>query len=377
MRILHVTDVYLPRLGGIETHVQDLVTQQRAEGHDARVLTLTPAGPHALADPDWVTRVAYPRVTFAGSRAGREVDALLAGADAVQAHVSVLSAFALGVTRRAAARHVPTLVTVHSLWSHQAVLPPLLAGAAVGMSSWPVQWSAVSEAAAGSVRRVVGATTPVLVLPNAVDADRWSVVHREPEVPTIFSVMRFARIKRPMALARMLREVRARLPEETGLRAVLIGDGPQRAPVERYLRRHGMRDWVELPGRLSRDAIREAYAEATLYVAPAERESFGIAALEARSAGIPVVASSRGGVGSFIIPGVNGILADDDDAMVDAMVELVSDRAAAAAIEANNRVAPVELDWAAASTRALEGYARAARLAAGTVRAPQLAGDGR
>jgi glycosyltransferase involved in cell wall biosynthesis len=89
------------------------------------------------------------------------------------------------------------------------------------------------------------------------------------------------------------------------------------------------------------------------------------------------VASSRGGVGSFITPGVNGILADDDGAMVDAMVELVSDRAAAAAIEANNRVAPVELDWAAASTRALEGYARAARLAAGTVRAPQLAGDGR
>ena len=178
MRILHVTDVYLPRLGGIETHVQDLVTQQRAEGHDARVLTMTPAGPDALADPDWVTRVAYPRVTFAGSRAGREVDALLAGADAVQAHVSVLSAFALGVTRRAAARHVPALVTVHSLWSHQAVLPPLLAGAAVGMSSWPVQWSAVSEAAADSLRRVVGAATPVLVLPNAVDADRWSVAHR-------------------------------------------------------------------------------------------------------------------------------------------------------------------------------------------------------
>jgi glycosyltransferase involved in cell wall biosynthesis len=158
---------------------------------------------------------------------------------------------------------------------------------------------------------------------------------------------------------------------------VLIGDGPQRAPVERYLERHGMRDWVELPGRLSRDEIREAYAGATLYVAPAERESFGIAALEARCAGIPVVASSLGGVGSFITPGVNGILADDDDAMVAAMVELVSDRAAAAALEANNRVAPVELDWPAASARALDGYARAARIAAGTSSSGQLAGRGR
>ena len=377
MRILHVTDVYLPRLGGIETHVQDLVTQQRAEGHDARVLTLTPAGPQALGDPDWVTRVAYPRVTFAGSRAGREVDALLAGADAVQAHVSVLSAFALGVTRRAAARHVPTLVTVHSLWSHQAVLPPLLAGAAVGMSSWPVQWSAVSEAAAGSVRRVVGATTPVLVLPNAVDADRWSVVHREPEVPTIFSVMRFARIKRPMALARMLREVRARLPEETGLRAVLIGDGPQRAP------------WSATSGGTACGTgwSCPAASPATRSARPTPRprstwrppSASPSASPRSRPAapGSPSWPAAGAASASFITPGVNGILADDDDAMVDAMVELVSDRAAAAAIEANNRVAPVELDWAAASTRALEGYARAARLAAGTVRAPQLAGGGR
>jgi glycosyltransferase involved in cell wall biosynthesis len=376
MRILHVTDCYLPRLGGIETHVQDLVTQQRGEGHDARVLTLTPADPHALADPDWVTRVGYARVPVAGSRAGREVDALLGDADAVHAHVSVVSPFAFGAARRAAARQVPTLVTVHSLWSYTRVLP-LLAGAAVGLSSWPVQWSAVSEAAADPVRRVLGAATPVLVLPNAVDPGRWTSVHREPEVPTIFSVGRFTWTKRPMALARMLREVRARLPEETALRAVLIGDGPQRAPVERYLERHGMRDWVELPGRLSRDAIHEAYAQASLYVAPAERESFGIAALEARCAGIPVVASSRGGVGSFITSGVHGILADDDDAMVAAMVELVSDPAAAAVLEANNRVAPVELDWPAASARALDGYARAARIAAGASPARQLVGRGR
>jgi glycosyltransferase involved in cell wall biosynthesis len=379
MRVLHVTDCYLPRLGGIETHVQDLVTQQRAEGHDARVLTLTPAG-GGTADPRWVTRVAYPRVSVTGpADATRQVLDLLAGADVVHAHVSVVSPFTFGVARRACARSVPTLVTVHSLWSHLGALPTL-GGAAVGLAGWPVQWSAVSEAAAAPVRRTLGAGVPVLVLPNAVDPSRWQVPHRAPvasPVPTIFSVMRFARTKRPLALVRMLREVRARLPEEAPLRAVLIGDGPQRPPVERYLERHGMRDWVELPGRLSRAAIREAYADAGLYVAPAERESFGIAALEARCAGLPVVASSHGGVGSFVTPGVNGWLADDDAGMVRAMVRLLTDRAGAAVIEAHNRVAPRDLDWPAASARALDGYARAALIAAAVPPARQLTGGAR
>ena len=231
---------------------------------------------------------------------------------------------------------------MHSLWSHLGALPTL-GGVAVGLAGWPVQWSAVSEAAAAPVRRALGAEVPVLVLPNAVDPSRWQVPHRAAvasPVPTIFSVMRFARTKRPLALVRMLREVRAQLPDDAPLRAVLIGDGPQRPPVERYLERHGMRDWVELPGRLSRAEIREAYADAGLYVAPAERESFGIAALEARCAGLPVVASSRGGVGSFVTPGVNGWLADDDAGMVRAMVRLLTDRAGAAVIEATQPGGP-------------------------------------
>ena len=50
--------------------------------------------------------------------------------------------------------------------------------------------------------------------------------------------------------------------------------------------------------------------------------------------------------------------------MVRAMVRLLTDRAGAAVIEAHNRVAPRDLDWPAASARALDGYARAARIAA-------------
>ena len=48
-RVLHVTDYYLPRLGGIEMHVSDLVAHQRLSGVEASVATTTVAG--AVPDP--------------------------------------------------------------------------------------------------------------------------------------------------------------------------------------------------------------------------------------------------------------------------------------------------------------------------------------
>ena len=51
MRITHVTDCYLPLLGGIETQVSRLAAQQAAAGHDVEVITTTPASPgeHGLS----------------------------------------------------------------------------------------------------------------------------------------------------------------------------------------------------------------------------------------------------------------------------------------------------------------------------------------
>lgn len=352
MRILHVTDCYLPRLGGIEMHVHDLAERQRRDGHDARILTTTPAGRKDTADPAWVHRVRY---------VGTAAD-LLADVDVVHVHVSVISPFAFGVARRTAAKALPTLVTVHSLWSHLGGLPAF-GSAVAGLRWWPVRWSAVSEQAAETVRRVLGPGLPVLVLPNAVDPLAWRVSPMIPVAPTIVSVMRLARTKRPLPLARMLRQVRETLPASFPLQAVLIGDGPKRPALERYLDRHHMRDWVDLPGRQDRTAIRKVFARSSLYVAPAELESFGIAALEARCAGLPVVASSLGGVGTFITPEVDGLLAGTDQGLVDAMVRLLTDPSRASSIAAHNRTVDTGFDWRAACTRSLDAYESAARVA--------------
>jgi hypothetical protein len=71
-RIAHVTDVFLPRLGGIETHVDDLVRHQRAIGLDAEVLTPSAATAHSvLFGPHSTTRspCSTPATVYAAAAA--------------------------------------------------------------------------------------------------------------------------------------------------------------------------------------------------------------------------------------------------------------------------------------------------------------------
>lgn len=361
MRVLHLTDCYLPRVGGIEMHVRDLCRAQRGAGHDAAVVTATPAGrdagAEAEADEEWVHRL-HPRSTslLSSVAGGPDLARVLERVrpDVIHAHVSVFSPFAVAGARQASRAGLPVLVTVHSMWSGSVrpVLRPLL----LGLDREPVTWSAVSHRAAGPVRAVLGDDSPILVLPNAVDPGWWQVAHRPDTTATIVSVMRLARRKRPLSLARMLRRVRAELPAGTPLRAVIVGDGPQRSALQSYLDRHAM-TWVELPGRLGREEIRTLHGGASLYAAPATLESFGIAALEARCAGLPVVASTRGGVGEFVSDGREGLLARDDDDMVAAMLRLVTDAGLRRSMGAHNRTVISRLDWAAACSASLNAYA--------------------
>ena len=167
-----------------------------------------------------------------------------------------------------------------------------------------------------------------MVLPNGIDNAAWTVepVERDPSVVTLVSVMRLAPRKRPLQLLKMIRRVVARLGGEVTLRVVIIGEGPERPQLEKFLRRNGLTEVVELVGRRSREEIREIFGRTDVFVAPANLESFGIAALEARCAGLPVVAKARTGIREFVEHGREGLLASTDADMVDQLTRIVRDR---------------------------------------------------
>jgi glycosyltransferase involved in cell wall biosynthesis len=364
MRIVHVTDFYLPRLGGIEMHVHDLARRQLAAGHDVEILTSSPDYPtdrEPLADPG------EPAVHRLGG-AGRlpallDPAALRAGRDLLRerrydlVHVHAGPVSPLAFAAAGLADQVPTVLTAHSL---VAYLEPAfrLLDAGLGWSRLPLVWSAVSDVAAQPLRRLV-APAPVHVLPNGIDPDQWRIVP-EPRDPTdvlVVAVMRLAARKRPRHLLAMLRRARRQLPAQVRLRAVVVGEGPQRPWLEAYARRHAMTGWVSLPGRLTRPQIAALFARADMFVAPATLESFGIAALEARCAGLPVVARSQGGIGEFIgADGREGILAHSDAEMTAALVRLAADPALREEITSHNRATRPGLDWPHVLRRTMDLY---------------------
>jgi len=86
---------------------------------------------------------------------------------------------------------------------------------------------------------------------------------------------------------------------------LIVGDGPERAAIETAVEVHGLSRHVRLLGYLDGDALRAAYALADLFVMPnvpvsGNPEGFGLVILEARAAGIPVVAADLEGISEAI-----------------------------------------------------------------------------
>lgn len=336
MRILHLTDHYLPALGGIETHVQALASRQAARGDDVTVLTSTPGEADGRSSDDVgpVTVLRARSVLDAGP---------LPDVDVVHAHVSVAAAFASPMAALAARRGAPTVVTVHSLWDGLGPLPAA-AAAVTGLRGAPVLWTAVSRVAAEQLGRRLPGERYVPVLPNAVDVGPREPRPAESSGPVrLVSTMRIARRKRPLALLEMFAELRRCTSGPVHL--TLVGDGPLRPRVERRLRRAGLQGSVSITGRLEPDEVLRTLAAADVYVAPAVLESFGLAALEARCVGLPVVGHAASGLREFVRDGVEGWLVGSDAEMVERLRVLVDDAPLRRRVAKHNRTVPSGLTW--------------------------------
>lgn len=363
MRIAHVSDCYLPRTGGIETQVRGLVLAQAARGDAPEVITATPGTQRSgrdVLDGIPVERLTarlpgdlpvHPR-TRAGVRALLEAHPV----DVAHVHIGAVSPFAWGALRALAELRMPTVVTVHSMWG-----PLSRSGyrAARALLTRPgVVVSAVSGIAAEPVAAALD--VPVEILPNAIDPDPWRQAAPVPRIPGVLRVVTVARLAPRKRVAPLLRAVaRAQVLLGPGilLECTVVGDGPQRASAERTARRFGLP--VRFTGRLPLPGIREVFAASDAFAQASVLESFGIAALEARTFGLPVIARAQAGTSEFIHDGVEGLLAVDDPGLGDAIALLARDPALGERIAAHNVAVPPEQTWDHACDRASALYAAA------------------
>lgn len=403
MRIVHVSDCYPPRTGGIESQVGDLAAHQVAAGHEVHVFTATLGShgerggavhlergvhvhrmgtrlPFSVPVNPWDTRLF--RSSFGSVRP-----------DVVHVHAGVVSPFAYDGVRLAVEAGLPTVVTWHCMLDGTVATVRLLART-TRFPLGSVALSAVSAAAAGRVREAFGG--PVNLMPNGIDLDAWAPgptgpaagsaagsatgpatgsatgpetwpatgpTHgdEEPAPLRLVSTMRLAPRKRAVPLVVLVAEAVRRLPPDR-VRLSLIGSGPARSRVEAAVADRGLQRVVELRGQLTREEVRAAYGHADVFLAPAELEAFGIAALEARTAGLAVVARRGTGIAEFVEDGVDGLLVADDAEMTEAVVHLVRDRRLLDGVRTHNRAVRPPFGWPHVMGAAEREYARARAL---------------
>lgn len=91
-------------------------------------------------------------------------------------------------------------------------------------------------------------------------------------------------------------------------RLELVGDGPDRAHLERHVAELGLGEWVRLAGAVGQDTMRDHYAAADVFCLPSFAEGVPVVLMEAMAMGLPVVTTRIAGIGELVEDGVSGVL---------------------------------------------------------------------
>ncbi len=112
----------------------------------------------------------------------------------------------------------------------------------------------------------------------------------------------FRRLKRVDDVIKIFAEINKVLPSKL----LLVGDGPERPMAESLCRDLDICEVVRFVGR--QEQMEEILAISDLFLLPSDYESFGLAALEAMAAGVPVISTNAGGLPEININGKTGFL---------------------------------------------------------------------
>ncbi|MHB8579024.1 MAG: N-acetyl-alpha-D-glucosaminyl L-malate synthase BshA [Ignavibacteriaceae bacterium] len=184
------------------------------------------------------------------------------------------------------------------------------------------------------------------VIPNFVDTEIFKPAsscnfrkHVAPKGEKILiHTSNFRPVKRVTDTIRIFEKVIKEIPSKL----ILVGDGPDRSECERLCRELNLCEHIKFLGK--QEALVELLNAADLFLIPSQSESFGLAALEAMSCGLPVISSSVGGLPELVKHNETGYIAEigDIDRMAKYAIDLLTNEKKYEIFSANSRKRTVE-----------------------------------
>jgi phosphatidyl-myo-inositol dimannoside synthase len=339
-RVLVVTNDFPPRRGGIESFV--LALCERMSPEEVVVYTASMPGDRAVDAALAFPVVRDPRRTLLPTPAvGRRVTDVLRreGCDRVLFGAGAPLGLLAARLRRSGARRIVALTHGHEVWWARVPGTRRLLrriGTEVDMLTYVSEWCraqiapALTAGAADRMTRLSPGVDPERFFPGCGGVRVRARLGLGGDVPVVVCTARLVRRKGQDTLIRVWPRVRRAHP---GAVLLLVGDGPSRRRLERLARARPVAGSVLLTGGVPWAEV-PAYTDAgDVFAMPCrtrraglEPEAWGIALLEAQACGLPVVVGRSGGAPETVVDPVRGRVADTEDEVASALVELLATR---------------------------------------------------
>ncbi len=356
MKILLLSWEYPPVvIGGLGRHVHHLATELALAGHDVVVLSRRPTGtdPHTHPSTDDVTEGV--RVIAAAE----DPHEFTFGADMMawtlaMGHAMVRAGLALSDWRPDVVHahdwlvahpavtlaqffDVPLVSTIHATEAgrHSGWVSGPVSRQVHALESWLVCESDSLITCSASMRDEISTLfgpelAEISVIRNGIDTDGWPFATRRRQSGPA-QLLYFGRLE----YEKGVHDAIAALPRirrtHPGTTLTIAGDGTQLDFLKEQARKHRVLKATNFVGRVDHSQLLKLLHRADAAVLPSHYEPFGIVALEAAAAGVPLVTSNAGGLGEAVIDGLTGLSHPPNDvAALSAAVRVVLDSPAAA-----------------------------------------------
>lgn len=158
-------------------------------------------------------------------------------------------------------------------------------------------------------------TNEIEVIPNFIDLEKFKKQKKDHFKKAIcpngemliVHTSNFRKVKRVGDVVSVFANIHKEIPAKL----LMIGDGPERSKAENLCRELDICGDTRFLGKL--DAVEEVLSVADLFLMPSEKESFGLAALEAMACEVPVISTNTGGLPELNLQGVTGFLSPIGD----------------------------------------------------------------
>ena len=175
--------------------------------------------------------------------------------------------------------------------------------------------TAVSESLKQETFNHFNITNNIEVIPNFINIKNYQLLNNDkykkrfaPNNEYIIThISNFRKVKRIDDVINIFEKVNDKLSSKL----IFVGDGPERNKAESLCRKKNLSKNVIFLGNLK--STIEVLNISDLFLLPSEKESFGLAALEAMAAGVPVISTLSGGIPELVEHGKNGYLSNIGD----------------------------------------------------------------